>query len=228
MKKNSLFPVGEPVNLAESDQSDEGKTLKKIKKKTPPLENDDGEGTLIRKKDAQMKLIHNGTQKEFSITKNVEVKRRKKTDKVEILLDSKTLVINDEKISRNQCEFKPFQKGYTIADKGSSNGTYIMIKKEYETLVYDGMVVELGDFFLKIIKATTKLIKWKIYQDDENEDDIENKISSFKNNHKIQFGRKPGSKNAIEINDKSLEDVLGYFEKNDFGIYIKVLNETKP
>ena len=116
----------------DSDDEQGGPTIKRNKKKPLPKQDSDDEKGLTRKKikELPLLLVHIQTKKEISIKQNVEVKRKKTNRSNEILLEDKTLVINDGEISRNQCEFKKFQKGYTIADHGSANGTYIMLKKE--------------------------------------------------------------------------------------------------
>ena len=196
--------------------------MKKQIKPQKLKESDEDNKTKIRKKekDLPLKLYHNQTKQDFLITQNMEVNRKKTDCAGDILFDGKTLGINDQEISRIQCQFKPFKKGYTISDKSSSNGTYIMLKEEYQTLAYQGMILEIGDFFLKVKKLSGKTINWILYQDEENEEESVEKVSNFKNMNKIKFGKNPGEKNDIEIKDSAILDVQGYFEKKADTIYV--------
>ena len=103
-----------------------------------------------------------------------------------------------------------------------------MLKNEYQTEVYEDMILEVGDFLLKINKVSVKSIHWQLYQDEENEEEIVKKVSNFRNNDKIKFGRRPGGKNDIEINDSDIQDKQGYFKKKLDKVYVMACNNKYP
>lgn len=179
-----------------------------------------GESTMLIKK-SFLKLINMKSKEEFRIKSPVTLGRQKS-------IDSNHIRIEGNEISKEQCKINTFGKGYIINDNKSTNGTFIKIKKNYNTVVYNGMILTIGDFLLTIyLNSRGKSIKYTLSQDEEKNEDkeYETRICSFKDKSKIFFGKNPGGKNDIKINDPKIDDVEGYLENLDCIINVKTLNE---
>ena len=171
------------------------------------IEEDNDENTLLIKK-SFLKLVNVESNQEFKIRSSVIIGRKQGSD-------SNYITISGQEISKEHCKINSFGKGYTIKDNKSMNGTFIKIKKDYTTIVYNGMVLKIGDFFLEInLNLRGKSIKYNLYEEEEEKKECETKICLFKDNTKIFFGKNPGGENDIKINDPQIDDVHGYFEKN--------------